>query len=240
MRTVVVENPDTLAVSAADVLAAVVRARPDAVIGLPSGETPVGLYRELERRVRAGALDLSRVTVFAVDEFYGVPAGAPGTNAAYFAARLTAPVRALHIPRSDAPDPNAECARFAALLREVGPLDLVTLGIGTNGHIAFNEPGTPFDSRTRPVVLTEETRRAHAEAFGGLDRVPTMGITIGIADILEARRALLLASGAAKADILARALRGPETPDVPASALRRHPDLTVIADREAAAALRPA
>ncbi len=240
MRIVVVESPDTLAVSAADVLAAVVRARPDAVIGLPSGETPVGLYREIERRVRAGALDLSRITVFAVDEFYGVPAGAPGTNAEYFAARLTAPVRALHIPRSDAPDVEAEAARFAGLLRELGPLDLVTLGIGTNGHIAFNEPGSSFDSRTRPVVLTEETRQAHAEGFGGLDRVPRTGITIGIADILEARRALLLASGAAKAGILARALRGPETPDVPASALRRHPDLTVIADREAAAALRPA
>lgn len=240
MRIVVVESPETLAVSAADVLAAVVRARSDAVIGLPSGETPVGLYRELARRVQAGALDLSKVTVFALDEFCGPPPGAPGTNAAYFASRLTVPVRALHLPRSDAPDPDAECERFAALLRSLGPLDLVTLGIGTNGHIAFNEPGSFFDSRTRRVALTEETRRAHADAFGGLDRVPRTGLTIGIADILEARRALLLASGVAKADILARALRGPETPDVPASALRRHRDITVVADREAAAALRPA
>lgn len=234
MRVVVVENPETLAVAAADVVAAAVRTRPDGVIGLPSGETPLGLYRELARRVGAGALDLSRVTAFALDEFCGVPAGAPGTNAVYFAAHLTVPLRALHIPRCDAPDPGAEGARFAALLRDLGTVDLVTLGIGTNGHIAFNEPGSPFDSRTRVVPLTEETRRAHAEAFGAIDRVPRQGLTIGIADILEARRVLLLASGAAKAAILARALRGPETPDVPASALRRHRDLTVIADREAA------
>ncbi|HXH26044.1 MAG TPA: glucosamine-6-phosphate deaminase [Vicinamibacterales bacterium] len=238
MRIVIVENPETLAVAAADVVASVVRARPDAILGLPSGETPLGLYRELGRRVDAGDLDLSRVTAFAVDEFYGAPAGAPGTNAAYFAARLTFRLRALHLLRSDAPDPEAECARFAAILRELGPPDLVVLGIGADGHIAFNEPGSPPDSRTRLVALTDETRRAHAEAFGGLERVPRTGLTIGIADILEARRVLLLASGGAKAGILARALRGPETPEVPASALRRHPALTVIADRAAAADLQ--
>lgn len=238
MRVVIVETPETLAVAAADLVASVVRARPDAVIGLPSGETPLGLYRELARRVQGRELDLSGVTAFAVDEFYGVPAGSPGTNAAYFASHLAFPLRALHVPRSDAPDPDGECARFSALLRELGPPDLTVLGIGTNGHIAFNEPGAAFDSRVRLVSLTEESRRAHADAFGRIDRVPRAGLTIGIADILEARRVMLLASGSAKAAILARALRGPETPDVPASALRRHPALTVIADRAAAAALQ--
>lgn len=238
MRIVIVESPETLAVAAADAVAAVVRARPDAVLGLPSGETPLGLYRELGRRVDAGELDFSRVTAFAVDEFYGVPASAPGTNAAYFAARLSFRLRALHLFRSDAPDAEAECARFAAALQQLGPPDLMVLGIGTNGHVAFNEPGSPPDSRTRLVDLSEQTRRGHAEAFGGLERVPRTGLTIGIADILEARRILLLASGQAKAEILERALRGPETTDVPASILRRHPGLTVIADRAAAAGLQ--
>ncbi len=237
MRVVIVESPGTLAVAAADVVASVVRARPDAVIGLPSGETPLGMYRELARRVDAGELDLSHVTAFAVDEFYGVPAGSPGTNAAYFATHVQFPLHALHVPRSDAPDPDGESARFAALLREIGPPDLVVLGIGTNGHIAFNEPGAPFDSRVRPVHLTEESRRAHTDAFGDLDRVPRAGLTIGIADILDARRVLLLASGSAKAPIVARALRGPATAEVPASALRSHPALTVIVDRAAAAEL---
>jgi glucosamine-6-phosphate deaminase len=240
MRIVIVESRETLAVAAADVVASVVRARPDAVIGLPSGETPLGMYRELARRAVAGDLDLSGVTAFAVDEFYGVPAGAPGTNAAYFAAQVRFPLRTLHLLRSDAPDPETECARFAALLREIGPPDLVILGIGTNGHIAFNEPGSAFDSRTRPVQLTPESRQAHAGAFGGTEQVPRTGLTIGIGDILEARRVLLLASGGTKAGVLARALHGPETPELPASALRRHPALTVIADREAAATLRRA
>ena len=163
MRIVIVESPDTLAVAAADVVASVVRARADAILGLPSGETPLGLYRDLARRIEAGDLDLSRATAFALDEFYGVTAGAPGTNAAYFGGQLALSLRARDMLRSDAPDPHEECARFAAVLRELGPPDLVILGIGTNGHIAFNEPGSPFDSRTRLVTLTDETRRVHAE-----------------------------------------------------------------------------
>lgn len=237
MRIISVRDAAGLSRMAADIVASLVSERPDAVLGLPTGDTPLGLYSELAKRERAGAAGFSRVMAFAVDEFYGVLQGAPGTNAAYFAARVTLGVKELHQFRSDAPDPDAECRRFAALLLSHGPLDLVILGIGANGHIAFNEPGSPFDSRTRPVKLSAVTRRAHSRAFGGIALVPRTGLTIGVADILEARRALLLASGRRKAQVLARALRGPITTDVPASALQLHPDLTVVADRAAAAML---
>jgi glucosamine-6-phosphate deaminase len=142
----------------------------------------------------------------------------------------------VHVPDGAAPDPEAECERYEASIREAGGVDLCVLGIGRNGHIGFNEPGAPFDSRTRVVRFSETTRLVNAEDFEG-NRAPERAITVGMKTIFEAREALLLASGANKAVAVASAVEGEVTPEVPASLLRRHPQTTFLLDRDAASAL---
>jgi glucosamine-6-phosphate deaminase len=236
MRVEVVPDLAALATAAADIVAALVRAHPDAVLGLPTGETPIGLYHELGRRERADEARFDGVTAWALDEFCA-PGSLAGTNAWFYRRRLALRLRRLRCPDGGAADPEAEVRSYAADLRRAGGLDLCLLGIGRNGHIAFNEPGSTHDAPARVVDLTVESREAHAANFGSLSAVPTRGMTLGVADILSSRRILLLATGHAKAAILAAALGGPETPAVPASWLQRHPDLDVIADAAAAALL---
>ena len=216
-----------------------VERKPVIVLGLPSGSTPVGLYRELARRAGAGEADFSAATAFAIDEFLGIAKGHPATNTSYFREHLAAvPLRAVHAFDSETQDPDAECARFAARMQAAGGLDLLVLGIGVNGHIAFNEPGSPFDSRARRVALQAPTRAAYAQAFGSLDDVPAFGLTLGMAELLAARAVLLLASGIDKAGIVAQALEGPASDAVPASALQQHSNATVLLDRPAASRLK--
>jgi glucosamine-6-phosphate deaminase len=242
MRIEIVETPEEFARRAADVLCAAVRVKPAAALGLASGRTPLGLYAELARRVRVDEADFREATAFAVDELYGVPPDHPATNAAYFRRELTphVPLRALHVMDSETADPGAECGRFCRLIDDAGGLDLAVLGIGKNGHLAFNEPGSAFGSRARKVALEPASREPYAEQFGSLESTPASGLTLGIADLLAARRVLLLASGPDKAEAVARALQGPVTEAVPASALQQHPDLIVVLDGEAAARLRQA
>ena len=242
MRVEVVATPEEFARRAADVVCAAARAKARAAVGLASGKTPLGLYAELSRRVRVGEADLGDVTAFAIDELYGVPPDHPATNASYFRRELAehVPLRALHVMDSETPEPGVECARFSRLIDDAGGLDLVVAGIGTNGHLAFNEPGAPFDSRSRKVALKPPSREPYAALFGPLEATPSFGLTLGIADLLAARRVLLVASGTEKAEAVVRALEGPVTEALPASALQRHPDLFVVLDREAAARLRQA
>ncbi len=239
MRIVTVADDGTLARVAADLICAVVGAKPDAVLGLPTGATPVATYRELERRSAAGKTDVSRAMVYAIDEFAGVSPATPGTNHMFYRAHLRLPVRALHVPDAVAPEPEAHIADFAEAVRQAGGFDLCVLGIGTNGHIAFNEPGSARDSRARVVDLAETSRQAHAAAFGGIERVPRQGMTLGVADLLEARAIAVLATGAGKAEIVRRAIDGPMTAAVPASWLQAHGDCTWLLDAAAARTLRP-
>ncbi len=234
MRIEILPDDIALAARAAGVICG---AGPRAHIGLPTGGTPVRAYAELARRAAAGDCDLSGVTAWAVDEFAGVPAGTRGTNAAFFARHIAFPLRALHLPDAGAADAAAEAAAFASRLRDAGGLDLCVLGIGVNGHIAFNEPGAPADAQARAVDLAPESRAAHAAAFGSLDAVPERGMTLGIADILAARAILALASGAAKAEIVRRAIEGAPSAAVPASWLQRHGNVTWLLDEAAAASL---
>jgi len=238
MRIELAASADDLSRQAADMLGAIVRDKPGAVLGLATGKTPLGLYAELSRRVAAGDIDLRGVTAFAIDELHGVPRDHPATNASYFARELSLPLAALHIMNSEAPDPQAECDRVRELIERAGDLDLVVLGIGRNGHLAFNEPGSAFDSRARKVALEQSTREQYAPYFGSLEQTPAVGLTLGMADLLAARKALLLATGAEKAEIVARALEGPVSDEVPASALQRHPSATALLDPAAAARLR--
>jgi glucosamine-6-phosphate deaminase len=238
MRIEIVADEEALAVRAADVICDAVRAKPVALLGLPTGATPVRAYAELERRVSAGAADFSRATVYALDEFAGASRMTPGTNSVFYRQHLNIGQHALHCPNPSAHDADEHIRAFADAVRRAGGLDLCVLGIGVNGHIAFNEPGSSRDSRARVVDLTPVSREAHAATFGSLDAVPDRGMTLGVADLLEARSILVLASGARKALMVHRAVEGPETADVPASWLRSHADVTWVMDEAAAAELR--
>lgn len=237
MRIEIVTDEEALATRAADIVCDLVAANPKAVLGLPTGATPVGAYFELKLRSDSGRADFSGVTAFAIDEFSGARRGDAGTNSAFFRQHLRLPLRAIHVPNPAAENADEHIRAYAAAIRRAGGLELCLLGIGANGHIAFNEPGAGRDSRARLVILTQETREQHAPAFSSIARVPARGVTLGIADLLEARALLVLASGAQKAGAVGRAIEGEATDNVPASWLREHGDVTWLLDEAAASAL---
>lgn len=238
MRIEIVAGEEALAVRAADIIRDAARSKPAALLGLPTGNTPVRAYAELARRVAAGEADFSHATIYAVDEFAGATRATPGTNSLFYRQHLNIGQRALHCPNPSAHDADEHIRAFADAIRRAGGLDLCVLGIGINGHVAFNEPGSSRDSRARVVDLTSASREAHAAAFGSLDRVPERGMTLGIADLLEAQSILVLAAGVRKAVIVHRAIDGPETAAVPASWLQSHTDVTWLLDDAAAGELR--
>lgn len=208
------------------------------VLGLATGSTPASTWRALARRREE--IDLSRMTAFALDEYLDIADDHPERYQAVIEREVTAPLglrgEQVRVPGDCGKDTMAP-QRYEEAIRRAGGIDLQVLGIGRNGHIAFNEPGSPWDSRCRITELSAQTRRDNARFFDAPDQVPAYCITQGIGTILEAREVLLLAYGSAKADALRAALEGPATTSVPASALRSHPRVTVIADRAAAAQL---
>lgn len=241
----VVADETAAAIAAADVVAATLEARPDAVIGFPTGATPLQLYRELARRVDRGELDLARVIVVALDEYLGVPPHDPRSFSHYLRRHVLEPCGISEkwavLLDGTAAHPSAlaePCAAHERWIRDRGGVDLQIVGVGRNGHLGFNEPGTPFDSRTRVAALAPDTRRANAEAFAP-DPVPAAALTQGLATIAAARTVLLLATGEAKAGAVAAALTGEVDPSCPASVLQGHPDVRAIVDA-AAASLLPA
>ena len=222
---------------AADVVCEAVRRQPDIILGLPTGLTPLGMYADLIRRLTANEVDVGRATAFAIDELHGVARGQVATNASYIARTLAGVPLRVDVMDSTAPDGDAECVRFAAVIAAAGGLELTIVGIGRNGHLAFNEPGSAFDSRARRVRLAHTTREPYIDAFGSFEATPAFGLTLGMAELLASREVLLLANGSDKASIVARAFDGPVCEDVPASALQRHANVTALLDREAAVAL---
>jgi glucosamine-6-phosphate deaminase len=239
MRIQTVADGAALARAAADLICAAVASKPGAILGLPTGNTPIATYGELARCVRAGACDFSRVTVYAIDEFCDATRTTPGTNSAFYREHLRIGARALHCPNPAAKDPGEHMSAFADAIRRSGGFDLCVLGVGVNGHIAFNEPGSSADSRARVVELTDTSRRAHAATFGSLEAVPARGMTLGIADLLESRAIVVLAQGAPKAAVVRRAIEGPATADVPASWLRSHADVVWLVDAVAGSLVEP-
>ncbi|HEY8417340.1 MAG TPA: glucosamine-6-phosphate deaminase [Limnochordales bacterium] len=245
MNVIVVPDYEQMSLNAAAAVAAAIKAGPRIVLGLPTGNTPKGMYRELVRLHQAGELDFAGVVTFNLDEYWGLGPEHPMSFAYFMCTHLLAHVNVApgnaHWPDAgvSGADPDAACRAYEDQIRAAGGLDLVVLGIGSNGHIGFNEPGTPFDSATHLVRLTEETRLANYRGYGFQDLrdVPEFGITMGIGTIMAARRVLLLASGREKAAAVARAVNGPVTEAVPASVLQRHPDVTLILDEAAAFAL---
>src|SRR5258708_823780 len=238
LKVTVFKDERTLARSLATQIAVTLNETPGLVLGLPTGRTPVRLYHDL------GTLhaDFSRATTFNLDEFVGIGPDHPGSYRAFMAHHLfsrvnVAPDR-IHVLNGAAPDPDGECGRYEQAVAEAGGIGLQLLGIGTNGHIGFNEPARELAARTHRVVLKESTRRSNAALFGGdLSLVPREGLSMGMATILQARRIVLMATGKSKARSVELAVRGPITTKLPASFLQLHPAVELMLDEAAAGLL---
>ena len=236
---VIVESADAAGALAADAIEHLVRTRPDAVLGLATGSTPLSTWRALASR----GLDLSRVRGFALDEYVGLPTGHPESYRSVIMREVVEPLgmtpALVRVPADEGPLEHAG-ENYERAIVDAGGVDLQVLGIGTDGHIGFNEPGSSFASLTRVKTLTEQTRRDNARFFDSIDDVPVHCVTQGLGTILRARHLVLLAFGASKAAALAGAVEGPVTASLPGSAIQLHPRVTVIADEAAAAQLKHA
>ncbi len=235
-------TPDSAARALAREVARAVSGRPRFTLGLPTGRTPVPLYRELARLHTQQRADFSGVTTFNLDEFLGVAPSDPGSYRAFMQRHLFSHVniapRRIHFLSGMTDDPGAECLRYERQIARAGGLDLLLLGLGTNGHIGFNEPGTSLVADSHRTRLTEGTRRSNAALFGNRTaNVPTEALSMGMGTILRARRIILLATGPSKAVAVKRLVQGRITPQVPASFLQLHRAAEVWVDRAAAARL---
>ena len=240
MEIIIQATPQAATSVAARLIARLLREKPDAVIGLATGSTPLLLYRELI----AMQLDWSRVTTFNLDEYVGLPPDHPQSYHSFmwenFFRHLNIARHNVHIPDGMADDIPRFCAAYEQAIRDAGGIDLQVLGIGSDGHIGFNEPTSSLASRTRIKTLTPQTRKDNARFFANERQVPTHCITMGIGTIMEARQNLMLAFGAGKSHAIAAAVEGPITSINPASILQMHPDARLCLDSEAAAGLQRA
>lgn len=242
MEVVPLGSAAEIAALAADVVEAVVRRKPAAVLGLATGSSPLPAYRELIRRHQAGVgPSYTAVTCFNLDEYVGLPAGHEQSYRATIARELTDGL-GIRPDQVNGPDPGPDGLqsageRYEALIARAGGVDVQFLGIGSDGHLAFNEPGSSLASRTRIKTLTAQTRKDNARFFGSPDEVPNHVLTQGLGTILEARHLLVIATGEGKADAVAASVEGPLSASCPASVLQLHPHVTVLLDPAAASRL---
>lgn len=237
MRICVAKNYQDMSRKAANILSAEIILNPTCVVGLATGSTPVGLYKQLIDWYKKGDLDLSQVRSVNLDEYVGL---SPTHVQSYryfmeknFFDYVNINPNNIHIPNGLASDLTAECAQYNRVIQELGGIDVQILGMGHNGHIGFNEPGDTFDVGTHVVELKERTIEANSRFFSSKDEVPHKAITMGIGHIMQARRVVMIVSGKEKADIVKTAFEGPVTPRVPASILQIHPNFVLIGDPEA-------
>jgi glucosamine-6-phosphate deaminase len=236
-------NAEEVGREAARIIANAVRRNPALRLGLATGNTMVGMYKELVRMHRSEGLDFSRVTTFNLDEYLGLSAKHPRSFRYFmdenFFSHVNLAPRNIHIPDGSIKNHYAEyCAYYEQSIRDAGGIDLQILGIGRNGHVGFNEPTSSIGSRTRLKVLSQETIEDNRKFFAPGEEIPQCAITMGIGTILEAKRILLLATGSSKAEPIAAAIEGPLTASVTASALQLHPDVTFLVDQQAGAQLK--
>lgn len=212
------------------------------VFGLATGSTPEGLYEALIEQYKENKVSFENVTTFNLDEYIGLPADDPNSYHYFMGEKLFNHVdiksKNTHLPNGNAKDLNKECEDFEDLIKKSGGIDLQLLGLGTNGHIAFNEPGSKFDGRTAIVDLAQETLEANARFFDSIDDMPTQAVTLGIGSIMEADEILLLVSGESKAEALVNVINGEVTEEFPASILQKHNNVTIIADKAALAKVK--
>ncbi|MBD7963230.1 glucosamine-6-phosphate deaminase [Fictibacillus norfolkensis] len=238
MKILEAKNYHEMSSIAASMIIEKVRFKPDANLGLATGGTPIGLYQELIRDYRSNGTSYEKVCTYNLDEYVGIDS--EDTNSyRYFMeenlfAYINVPESHIHIPDGTAEDLEAECNRYDLELSREKGIDIQILGIGSNGHIGFNEPGTSFSSHTHIIELAEITRKANARFFQRLEDVPTHAITMGIASILKAKQIILLVSGLDKAEVMKQLLTTDEVNEqLPASALKNHHNVTILADEEA-------
>ena len=238
MEIIVKDNAEQMSRAAATIVARVLNAKPNAVLGLATGATPLGLYQELVRMHKDEGLDFSQVTTFNLDEYVGLTQRHPQSYHYFMHENLfkhiNIPKQNIYIPSGTTDNYAAFCQWYEQRIHDCGGVDLQVLGIGSDGHIAFNEPSSSLGSRTRIKTLARQTIEDNARFFDTLDQVPIYAITMGVGTILESRRCILLAVGTHKASIIAKAVEGPITSMVTASALQLHPKCQVIVDEAAA------
>lgn len=234
---------EDMCLEAANIVTDRLRRKPDLVLGLATGSTPLGLYKELIRRHIAEGLNFSKVTTFNLDEYVGLPPSHDQSYHYFMQESLFDHVNIdpgrIHVPDGMANDIDVFCEWYEERIRRAGGIDLQVLGIGSNGHIAFNEPGSSLGSRTRIKTLTERTIRDNARFFATLEEVPRQAITMGIGTIMEARELIILANGEKKADAVKKAVEGPITAMTPASIVQMHRKAYFIVDEAAASKLSP-
>ena len=242
MEVVILNGSKQIARLAADAVEDLLRSKPDAVLGLATGSSPLPVYDELAARHERDGLDFSRASGFALDEYVGLPPGHPESYREVvrreFTNRVNIRPENVHGPDGAAADIPAACRAYEEAIAAAGGVDLQIVGVGTDGHIAFNEPGSSFASRTRIKSLIEQTRRDNARFFSSLADVPHHVLTQGLGTIMEARHVILLATGAQKAQAVREFVEGPVAAICPASILQFHPHATVLLDEAAASALK--
>lgn len=241
MKYQVLETAELASRAVANEIIKQVVARPNSLLGLATGSTPLGVYKILVEQSQLGLVDFSSVQVCLLDEYVGLSADSEQSYRHFINANFTdlvgLPNHAVHGLNGEAADLNAECDRYEELIATLGGVDFQLLGLGENGHIAFNEPGTAAQSRTHQQLLAPKTRSANSRFFDSLDEVPTHALTQGIATIAKAKKIVLLALGESKAEAVADAVSADISEQVPASLLRDHRDFLIVADRLAGAGL---
>lgn len=232
MRIIKTDSYEEMSRKTAELIAAQVVIKPNCVLGLATGSSPVGAYKRLIEMNKNGTVDFSEVKTVNLDEYIGLSASHPQGYRFFMQDNLFDHINIkpenTNVPSGIAEDMQAECKRYDDLITSLGGIDLQLLGIGLDGHIGFNEPCDHFDTGTHTVVLDESTINANARFFNSIDEVPTKAVTMGIRSIMTAKKIVLIANGKNKMEILDKAINGPVTPLVPASALQLHPDVTVI------------
>lgn len=241
MKILTFDSDDKLNEAAAHIIIGQIQTTPRAVLGLATGGTPIGIYKQIVKDYQRGMISFNTVTTFNLDEYVGLPFDHPESYHSYMNSHLfdhiDLPSSQCHVPDGNATDPAEECRRYDQLIELSGQIDLQLLGLGHNGHIGFNEPAHALTRGTHVVTLAEETREANARYFAAINDVPTQALTMGVGTILKAKKILLVVKGADKAEIVQRALQGPITTDCPASLLQTHPNLIVLLDETAAGKL---
>jgi glucosamine-6-phosphate deaminase len=241
VHVIICESPSTAAAAAAKRVGAALRQRPDATLGVATGSSPLGVYEALGEGVGVDGTDWARVRAFALDEYVDIRSDHPERYTHVVdrevAQRLGLTPEHVSVPDGSADDLDAAARAYEASIVDAGGIDAQILGIGMNGHIGFNEPGSSLASRTRVVALTEATRAANARFFDSPSEVPTRALTQGVGTIMEARAIVLVAQGEAKAEAIRQVVEGPVSSRWPGSALQMHPDVTVVLDEAAASRL---
>ena len=232
---------DALSRRAANIIAAQMTLKPDCVLGLATGSSPIGTYKCLIEKYENGDIDFSQVKTANLDEYKGLTRDNDQSYYYFMHENLfdhvNIPVENTHLPNGMEPDSEKECRRYTELIQSLGGVDLQLLGIGHNGHIGFNEPGESFDKQVHCVNLTKSTIEANKRFFASAEDVPKQAYTMGIGTIMRCRKILVVVNGKDKAEILKQVIQGPVTPEVPGSILQFHPDCTIIADEDALSAM---